>query len=141
MVVESFPANPTTFTPSQPRESCRARKATLRFIDGKLATYLPRLASALGIGLTYLTYNSNAASTDVDDDTNPLLDSVTTWDEMQAPDSAMVIQEACIFSAVELRRSERARQASKRFLEGDMGARMPRLSKALGVASSDGYDG
>lgn len=53
----------------------------------------------------------------------------------------MARQEASIYSVLEPRRSERARQASKRFLEGEMGARMPRLSAALGVATSDGYDG
>ena len=136
MAKQSFSANPTTFTPSQPRESNRVRKATTRFLDGKNATYLPRLASALGVGLTY---NKDAAGAGVDDDIAPPLDSANIWDGNQAPDSVMAIQEACIYGASEVRRSERARHASKRFLEGDMGARMPRLSAALGVAASDGF--
>ena len=138
MTVESFPAIPISFIPSQPQESSRARKATLRFLDGMNATYLPRLASALGVGWIY---NKDAADAGLDDDIAPSFDSAMIWDGMQAPNSAMVIQEASISCILEPRRSERARQASKRFLEAEMGARMPRLSKALGVAASDWCDG
>ena len=134
MAKQPFPANPTTLTSFQPRESTRARKATTRFLDGKNATYLPRLASALGVGLTH---HNDIAGAGADDDTAPSFDSAMNLDGYQAPTSAMAIPEASIFSALEPRRSERARQASKRYLEGDMGARMPRLSAALGVATSD----
>lgn len=130
MAKQHFPA----LTSSQPRESTRARKATTRFLDGKNATYLPRLASALGVGLTH---NNDIAGAGADDDTAPSFDSAMNLDGYQAPTSAMTIPEASMFSALEPRRSERARQASKRFLEGEMGARMPRLSAALGVATSD----
>ena len=135
MAKQSFLANHTTFIPSQPRESTRVRKATMRFLDGKNATYLPRLASALGVGLTY---NMDTAGASVDDYTAPPLDFAASWDWNQAPSSVMAIQEASIYNALEPRRSERARQASKRFLEREIGARMPRLSAALGVAASDG---
>ena len=134
MAKQSFPTNPTTFTSSHPRESTRVRTATLRFLDGKNATYLPRLASALGVGLTY---NKDAAGARVDDDTAPSFDSATIFEAMQAPSYVMAIQEASVSCVLELRRSERARQASKRFVEGGVGARMPRLSAALGVAASD----
>ena len=136
MAKQLFSANPITFAPSQPRESCRVRKATTRFLDGRNACYLPRLASALGVGLTY---NKDAAGAEADDDTAPLFDFAANWDGNQAPNYVMASREASIYSALKPRRSERARQASKRFLEGDMGARMPRLSAALGVASSDGF--
>ena len=138
MTIQSFPPNLTPVTPSQPRESTRVRKATTRFLDGKNATYLPRLASALGVGVTY---NNDATCTGADDDTAPLLGSAATWDGNQPPNSEMASHEASKFSRMEPRRSERARQASKRFLDGGWGALMPRLSAALGVAASDGYTG
>ena len=81
----------------------------------------------------------DAAGAEADDDSAPSFDSTANWDGNQAPNYVMASQEASIFSALEPRRSERARQASKRFLEADMGARMPRLSAALGVATSDGF--
>ena len=135
MAKQPFPANPTTLTPSQPRESTRARRATTRFVDGENATLLPRLATALRVGLTH---NKDAAGAGADGDSALSLASATNLDGNQAPNSVIAIQEASIFSALEPRRSERARQASKRFVEGGMGARMPRLSAALGVAASDG---
>ncbi|KAM0794086.1 hypothetical protein BDR22DRAFT_718562, partial [Usnea florida] len=135
MAVQSFSANATIFHPSQPRESCRVRKATTRFLDGKNACYLPRLASALGVGLTY---NKDAAGAEADDDSVPMFDCTANSNGNQAPNYVMASQEASVFSALKPRRSERARQASKRFLEADIGARMPRLSAALGVATSDG---
>ena len=85
-----------------------------------------------------MTYNKDAAGARVDDDTAPSFDFATIFEEMQAPSYVMASQEASIYCALEPRRSERARQASKRFLEGEMGARMPRLSAALGVAASEG---
>ena len=134
MTKQNSPANPTTFTLSQPRESTRVRKATTRFLNGKNATYLPRLASALGVGLTH---NKTAANATADDDFAPSFDSATIWDGKQAPNVALPIEEAYIYSVLKPRRSERKRQASKRFLEAGWGTCMPRLSAALGVVASD----
>ena len=134
---------PKVSAPAKPRCSERERKATARFAQGWCALHLPSLSLALGVGAVRGPRNDYGTTTEGElppnDDTSCAALGFEAWDEVPAlgfPD-----EEDQTFYPIgameEPRRSERERQATKRFEEGWFSERLPRLSSALGMAVTD----
>ena len=98
---------------------------------------------ALGVGV------SNREDTDragvesgalSSDDNQSLAPASQSDDETRTPDAMGEGQEAAVAGASENRRSGRVHKATKRFVEGWFGIRLPSLSSALGVAVAGRQD-
>lgn len=125
---------------SESRRSERARRATERFAEGWFGEKLPRLSLALGVGVVgeadpgHAGGKSKALSNGGDE---PVVLGSHADGRIRTPD---VIGEGQDSTASEPRRSERERKATERFVEGGFGARLPRLSAALGLAVAERQD-
>ena len=142
------PAVVATVNPStEPRRSERERSATTRFAQGWCALHLPTLSLALGLGAVLGWRKDHAATTTTTEIELPLNEDITcaatgleACDE--GPALGFLDEEDhafdCIGTMEEPRRSERERQATRRFEEGWFGWQLPRLASALGLAVTDG---
>ena len=110
-----------------PRRTRRARKATMRFEESWIAGGLPRLGSALGVGVareqTAEPARAEAAVLSSDDNEHGAVGSQGDGE----------VQDAAVRGPSQPRRSERKRKATQRYEEGSLVGRLPRLSSALGV--------
>ena len=102
------------------------------------------MSSALGVGVARGQGNDRGRTggeASSSDDNNQCQSTGFEEDEDEAQTlGVMEDQEIAVYSAPEPRRSERKRKATKRFEEGWLGERLPKLSLALGVAVSDRKD-
>ena len=126
----------------EPRYSERARTPTQRFVEGWFATYLPRLSQALGLSVApgADTTDAGAAESLSSDDRTPLLAYLWVDEEAWTSRTICEVEASMVVEGCDLRRSERERTPTKRFVEGWFGVHLPRLSSALGSAVADGKD-
>ena len=130
--------------PAKPRCSERERTATARFAQGWCALHLPSLSLALGVGVVRGRRNDLATTTtegELPPNDNIACAALEFEACNEAPALGFLDEEDQVFAQIgameEPRRSERERQATKRFEEGWFGERLPRLSSALGMAVTD----
>ena len=132
----------STLSPSESRCSERERTATNRFAESWFSAKLRSLSLALGLGVADSSYYAKIvpeASSFADETVTMVLPE--DEDETLVPDVTMEVLEAAgeaEAAAPKLRRSERERMATDRFVEGWFGVRLPALSSALGLTGSGG---
>ena len=130
----------STGSPSELRRSERERTATARFAESWFSARLRSLSLALGLGVADSTHHAlslrGPSSSDVDASCAICLQEVE--DETWVPGFTDEVQEAAVVVEAEpkLRRSERERRATDRFVEGWFGMRLPGLSSALGLTQA-----
>ena len=131
----------STISPTQPRRSERERTATARFAESWFSAKLRSLSLALGLGVAdindHVKVVREASSSDADD--SGAIGLQEAEDEMCVL-HVMEVQEADVVAEAvpELRRSQRERRATERFVEGWFGVRLPALSSALGLSGAGG---
>ncbi len=125
----------------EPRYSERARTPTQRFVEGWFGTYLPRLSQALGLSVAPGKDADDAGAAKSSSDDGKRLSACSRVDE-EARNSHTIceVEGSIVVGGCDLRRSERERTPTKRFMEGWFGVHLPRLSSALGSAVADGQD-
>ena len=133
--------------PAKPRCSERNRTATARFAQGWCALHLPSLSLALGLGAVAQGRRNDYATKMTTEGELPPNDDIACAAALgfEACDETPALgfldkgdqRVAQISESEEPRRSERERQATKRFKEGWFGEWLPRLCSALGLAVTD----
>lgn len=132
---------PALFGASEPLPEKRVCKATTRFQESWFSEKLPRLSSALGVGVA-ASDNARRAVAQTEalqrDDKESSISDSQAHDETRSPSAIGENQELTEVDTSETLPSKRVRKATTRFQEGWYSEKLPRLSAALGVAVASG---